>query len=282
MHKGRWSNSMLLLKESWRVVMRHKQLMIFPILSAVASIILVAALSVPTAILTGITKSKVDNDWWFFVFFAIFYFICSFIVIFFNTGLISCAKTSLDGGEPTFREGMRAAMDNLGKITGWAAFSATVGLALALISSRAGAIGQIVTRFLAAAWSLITFFVIPLIIFDGQGVWESVKSSGSLFKKTWGENLIARFSIGLIFGLLGLIGVLAIVGSAFTKTAAVILPVVVIVIAYWVVLLVFAGAFNGVLAVALYEYATTYRPGAPGLHLRGHRGCVRAEEGEKG
>lgn len=88
---GRWSNSIELLKSSWAVLRKNKSLMWFPIVSSIATIILIAALALPAYFFTGVKDGHADKVM-FYVFFFIFYFIASFIVIFFNTGLIACAK----------------------------------------------------------------------------------------------------------------------------------------------------------------------------------------------
>lgn len=254
---GTFSNSILLLKESWAVLRKHKELVLFPIVSGIVTVVLLVALMAPAVYYTGFREGNTQNSWLFFVLFFVFYFVASFVVIFFNTGLISCAQVSLRGGDPSFSEGFNVAIQNIGKITGWALINATVGTILKAIRERGGIFGAIIAGAIGIAWNLITFFVIPVLIFQGFGVIDSIKESASLFRRTWGENMVARFSIGLIFGLLGLIGVVPIVLAGFTKSAVVIIPVVGVVVFYWVVLAIIGGAMNGILATALYDYATT-------------------------
>jgi len=254
---GRWSNSMELLKASWRVLREHKQLVAFPIISAAASILLIVALALPAYFVTGIKDGHVQNQAWFYVFFFIFYFIGSFVVIFFNTGLIACAQECLRGGDPTFSYGLGVAWEHLGRITVWALISATVGMVLKMIRERGGILGLIVASIVDVAWNLLTYFVIPVLIFQGFGVIDSIKESAKIFKRTWGENMIARFGLGLIFFVLSLAGIVPIVLSVFTKSAPVIIGVVALVLMYWTVLAVLSSSLNGILATALYDYAIT-------------------------
>jgi hypothetical protein len=253
--KGRWSNSVQLVKESWSVLRHNKALVIFPVISGVLCLLLLAVIMVPAVFLSGVSKGKLDNQWVFYISFFIFYFIASFIVIFMNTGLIACAQISLQGGDPSFSDGLNAAKQHLGKIAGWAAINATVGLALRMVRERGGIIGSIFAGLIAVAWNLITFFVIPIIIFQELSVIDSIKESASVFKRTWGENLVARFSIGLIFFLLALIGIVPMALAALTGQAAVIIMVAFIVVLYWTALGIIAMALNGILATALYDYA---------------------------
>jgi len=253
---SRWSNSIELLKSSWTVLRENKSLVWFPIVSAIATIILIAALALPAYFLTGVKDGHADKVM-FYVFFFIFYLITSFIVIFFNTGLIACAKEAMHGGDPTFGYGMGVAAKNIGKILGWAAISATVGMVLKMIRERGGILGTIVSSIIAIAWNLITFFVIPVFVFQGLGVIASIKESAALFKKTWGENMIARFGLGIVFFLLALIGIVPIALVAFTKSAALIILVSAVVLVYWAALAIMSASLTGILSIALYEYAST-------------------------
>ncbi len=254
---GTWSNSMTLLKSSWSVLREHRSLVLFPIVSALVTIVMIAALAVPAVFLSGASDGEITNQVWFYVFFAIFYFICSFVVIFFNTGLVACAKLALQGQEPDFKYGLDVAWSNVGKVAGWALISATVGLILRIIRDQLGWVGEIITGLLGFVWNLIVFFVIPVYVFQGYGVFASIKESASIFKRTWGENVVARFGLGLVFFLLALIGILPIVAIAFTKNAALIIAVVAIVLMYWAVLAILSSSLTGILSTALYDYAVT-------------------------
>lgn len=248
---------MQLLKESWRVLREHKELAVFPVISGLASILLVAAIMVPAAFFSGLTGGEMENQWVFYGFLFLFYFLTSFVVIFMNTGLISCAKVSLDGGEPSVSDGLHVAFQHLGKITLWALINATVGMVLRAVRERAGIFGAILAGLVAVAWNLITFFVIPVIIFQELGVIDSIKESAGVFKKTWGENVVARFSIGLIFFVLSLAGIVPVVLAVLSGSAAVIIAVIAVVLLYWVALAIISATLTGILSTALYGYATT-------------------------
>ena len=45
---------------------------------------------------------------------------------------------------------------------------------------------------------MTTFFVIPIIVLEKNGVFESLKESPELFQKTWGENIVASMGTGII------------------------------------------------------------------------------------
>lgn len=266
---GRWSNSWELLKASWKMLRQHKQLVTFPIISGIVMVVLVALLLIPASLFIGAfhhtatattASTSTTNTTGYLIFYLVFfvvYFIGSFVVIFFNTGLIACAQQCLRGEDPDFAYGWDIAKKNVGKIARWALMSATIGLILKGIREKAGPLGAIVGSLLGFAWNMIVLFVIPVMIFQGFGVFDSMKESASLFKRKWGETLISNVSIGFVFGILALVGILAIALAVFTRNIPVILVVSSIALLYWIFLAILHATRNGILATALYDYAIT-------------------------
>jgi hypothetical protein len=254
---GTFNRSIQIFKESLGVLKQDKELVLFPAISGVVMLILTASFFIPIVLLSGAVDGEFKGNALYYVLFFIFYLIGYFVVIFFNTGLIACVQIRLSGGDPKFSDGMQYAFGNLGKIAGWALISATVGMVLQMIRERAGIFGRIAAGVLGMAWNLITFFVIPVMIFESAGVIDSIKKSAALFKKTWGENVVLRFSLGLIMFLAALVGVVPIVLAALTESAALIIIVGAVVVLYWFALGIFGSALNGIFATALYNYATT-------------------------
>lgn len=254
---GTFSRSMQIFKESLGVLKQDKELVLFPLLSGIVMLIITASFFIPIVMLTGIKDGEFENNVLYYVALFVFYLIGYFVVIFFNTGLIACVQIRLSGGDPRFGDGMQYAVGNLGKIAGWALISATVGLILQTIRERAGLLGRIASGLFGMAWNLITFFVIPVMIFQQAGVIDSIKQSASLFKRTWGENVVLRFSLGLIMFLAGLVGAVPVALAVMTKSVAVIVAVGAVVLLYWFALGIIGAALNGIFATALYNYAMT-------------------------
>ena len=127
-----------------------------------------------------------------------------FVIIFFNSALIFAAHERLAGGDPNIRSGLNGAMQSVVTIFMWAIVAATVGLILNILSSQArqrggimGFISYIIVSMLGAAWSLITFFVVPLIVIEHRSIGDAFKSSFSMLKRTWGEQVVANFGLGI-------------------------------------------------------------------------------------
>lgn len=254
---GTFSRSVQIFKESFEVLKQDKELVLFPIISGVITILITASFMLPLAFLFANDSGEFKMNPFYYVVIFILYLLGYFVVIFFNTGLIACAHIRLNGGNPRFGDGLNFAMNNLGKIFGWSLVSATVGLILRIIRDRGGILGAIVAGLVGVAWNLLTFFVIPVMIFENAGVFDSIKRSSLLFKKTWGENVVLRFSVGFIIFLLAMVGVVPIALAVLTKSAVIIIAIAAVVVMYWAVLGVLSASLNGIFAAALYNYATT-------------------------
>jgi hypothetical protein len=240
---------------SLRVIMRNKQLLLFPVISGVFIIAILASF-VGAMFLSG-TLLAPNIDVLFIVFWVVFYFVAFFISIFFNVALVSCAMKELDGERTTVSYGISQAMGRLRPILGWALLSATIGLILKAIQERAGVIGRIVIGFIGAGWAIATYFVVPVIAFEGLGPFASIKRSLGLLKGTWGEAAVSNIGIGLIFGLAALAGLVPVILAFVMAGVTVGLVVLLVVIVYWIVLGVLASAASGVLLASLYRFATT-------------------------
>jgi len=186
------------------------------------------------------------------------YFVSWFIVLFFNVAVVACASIRLKGGDPTIADGFRVSMQHIGRIALWALISATVGIILRVIAERAKLIGRIIAGLIGAGWSIATYFIVPVMIFENRSVGDSVKQSTNLIKKTWGESLVAAGGIGAFIMLLAVAGLaLPVVAIFFSTTAA--LVALGILVVYWIGLSIVSAALSGIFRTALYLYATEGR-----------------------
>ena len=64
---------------------------------------------------------------------------------------------------------------------------------------RQGALaGAIAARLGGVAWSLATFFVVPIILDEGAGPVTAIRRSASLLRETWGQQLAGGAAFGLL------------------------------------------------------------------------------------
>ena len=197
----------------------------------------------------------------FYVGLAVVYFITFFVSIYFSAAVMGAAMIRLNGGDPTISDGLRVANTNLRRIAGWALLSATVGLVLRAISERFGWIGRIIAGAVGIAWNIVTYLVVPVLIFEKLGPWAAVKRSGTLLRQTWGEAAGGYLSLGVIFVLLALPGLLLLLGGAALGGLTGFLVGLAIAGIYWLILGLLGAAAQSILVTALYRYATTGKLG---------------------
>src|SRR5262249_39867725 len=131
-----------------------------------------------------------------------------FVIIFFNAALVSCALMRFNGVEPTLGDGLRAASLRLPQILLWALVSATVGMILKAIENSSEKVGQFISGILGMVWTVITYFVVPVLVVEKTGPFAAISRSTSILKKTWGESLVGGIGITLFIFLLALPGIL--------------------------------------------------------------------------
>ena len=257
----RLRRSWQLVKSSWGVLRSDKELMLYPVASGIAMFIALALLGLVWVSSGGFDRLD-DGDGLGLldlVFVYLLYFVVSTVGVFFNSALIGAANIRLDGGDPTLADGFRIAVSHLPAILGWAAIAATVGLLLQVLRERGGAMGAVVSLIGNMAWGLITFLVVPILVVEGVGPVEAIKRSAGLLRKTWGEQILGNFSIGLVTSLIfiavmlggGAVAFLLLSVSDVLGILAFILLVLVLVIVGLI-----GSSLSGIFNIALYRYAS--------------------------
>ena len=256
----RFSRSWGLVKASGAVLNANRRLMVFPVLSSLCTLIVAASFLLPayaSGTFTHLDRGHMTPGSAALLF--VFYLVQYFIVTFFNSALVGAALIYLRGGNPTVGDGLGIAMSKLPSIFGYAAISATVGMVLRAIQERAGFIGRWIAGLLGVAFTLATFLVVPVLVNKDVGPVDAVKESAQLLKRTWGENLIGNVGIGLAFGLLTILVVLAGMALVFlaisTHSVSVVVATVALCIAAVLTLAVIQGALHGIYSAAVYRYA---------------------------
>jgi hypothetical protein len=253
----KFSRSWELVKASAAVLRSDKELMLFPVISTIATLIVLATFAVPTFAWRvfdgGIGMTTMV---WAFL----FYFCQYSVIIFFNCALVGAAMIRLEGGDPTLRDGFNVAWSRLVPILGYAAIAATVGLLLQSLRNRDNNfLVRLIGGGLGAIWTLATFMVVPVLVSEDVGPVDALKQSVTLLKRTWGENAIGTVGLGMAFGLI-MFAVIA-VGFGLTFAAAQLsvglaIAVAVLFVIGVLLLGVYQAALSGIYSAALYRYAT--------------------------
>ena len=258
----RFSRSWSLIKASAGVLAQDKELLVFPLLSAICTLLVVAAFALPAlglGVLDGLRDGGRGISVLAYVLAFLFYLAQYFVIFFFNSALVGAALMRLEGGNPSLRDGLRIASGKVVPILGYAAIAATVGLVLRSLQERSGWLGRLVVGMLGVAWTLASFLVVPVLVSRDVGPIEAIKESATLLKRTWGENLIGRGGVGLVFGLIfvamAVLAVALIVAAAMSGSAVLIGTVVAVVIIAFLLMALIHAALSGIYAAALYRFA---------------------------
>jgi uncharacterized protein DUF6159 len=261
---GKIRNSWEISKQCWRVLMLDRELLVFPIMSAGAMVLVIASFFIPlweSGVFQQASEhhrhvSITQDPVLFAVYFA-FYLVSYFVIIYFNAALISAAMIRLRGGDPTIGDGLRAANRCLPAILGWTLLSAVIGMIIQAIEERVGILGKLVVGFIGLAWAVASYFVIPTIVTENVGPVEALKRSAAIIKKTWGETLTVQVGLSLLAFGAGLLAMVVMVGGGALMPLSPILGGSVMalgLIAFFAAILVTA-TLQAILTAALYLYA---------------------------
>lgn len=267
---GRFARSWDLFKTSLKVVKQDKELLWMPVLGGLASLVAIAGIT-GVGFASGVWPETQAPDGGanvpgILLAFAL-YIVLAFIALFFNAAVVAGASERLAGGDPTVGSALRAAARKAGKLFLWSIVVATVNVLLQMVRERNGAVGQVLAGLAGTAWNLATYFMVPILVFESQGLGGSLRRSGGLFKQTWGETVIGQGGLGLAGLAIGivaaLVGVVALMLLAPLGVAGLVLGVAILALAV-VGTALLMSVLEGVYKAALYRYAMTHQV-APGF-----------------
>jgi hypothetical protein len=252
-----------LMKQSFGVLRHDKELVLFPVMSGAACLMVLASFALPLYNTPWFHqffdehRQAPQNPLFYVVLFA-FYAVNYFVIVFFNAALVSCALKRMAGENPTIGYGLQQASARLPQIIAWALVSATVGILLKAIESKSKWVGQLVASLVGAGWAIATYFVVPVLVVEKVGPWEALTRSTSLMKRTWGETLVGKMGIGLFVFAAMIPGiVLMMVGFAAMAANAVLGGVLIALAIVWLLgVSLVSAAVQSILLTALYLYAS--------------------------
>jgi hypothetical protein len=256
-------NSWSLIKSSAKVLEADRELIIFPILSGIAVLLLMAVFFVPM-LLVGYFGRLANQGLQVadYLILFVFYLIQYLFIFFCNTALVGAAMIRIRGGDPTVGDGFRIASDRFSTIFFYALIASTVGMLLSIIRERGNTISRIVVSLIGFVWNVATFLVVPILAVEDVGPVEAIKRSVGYLKKTWGEQLVGSFSIGLVFNLLVILVMVAaglmialLVNMGAQPWAYV--SVVVVAILFILGISLVNATLTGIYTAAVYQYAST-------------------------
>ena len=259
-----------LAMDSFGVLRADPELAVFPLVGGLAGVVYVGLL------LGGSALLGLDRGPALYAVLFVTYLGSSFVAAFFTAGLTYSVREAFAGREPSVRSGLAAAWEKRAPLFVWAVASAIVGVVLRVMERQDNLVSRLVAGLFGVAWSILTYFIIPVIVFEDVDAWGMFRRSGETFRETWGETAGAGFGVGVVTIAFTLVG-LAVAGGAVVSFVYVVVPNVVLFVGVFVVfgstlvgvaaglvlvvLVVFSAyllgtTLGGIAKVALYQYAT--------------------------
>ena len=268
-YKGKLSRSWKITKLTFHVMKADKELIIYPILAIIFSLVFIVAMLFPT-ILVALFKGAGVPAFGVLQYFLLFvmYLGLAFISTFFNFCVVYTAKRRFANGDATFGETIKYAFSKIHLIFMWSLVVAIVGVILRALEAAArkakGAgkvLFMILRGVLSLAWNIVTLFVIPAMVYDDATPIDAIKKSIQVLKKTWGESLTKYIGLNVVQGLINMVIIIPVVIFAVLAffTGQIIPALIVIAIGVFLVIFVtiIFGIANSIFDAALYEYAST-------------------------
>lgn len=268
-----WAESRAVTKQAWGVIKENPYMLAFPVVSAILAVfavLIVGGAGIAALGWSAAAESSPDGEVSTgtlvggVLILILAAYLATLITQVFMGGLVKCADEELQGRDCSFGAGLSAAFSRLPALMGWAAIETAVGWLLSAIRGNGDnniivtILRLIIASLLAVAWSVITFFVLPLIILRGKGPMEAIKESVSVIRATWGMQIAGGVRIG---GLIALVAVLpgilfAVVGGfiAAAGTPAVGVPISAIGVIVIILAQVLISAMRAIFSVAMLHY----------------------------
>jgi len=251
-------NSWLLGWSSFRLILNDKTLLAFPAVT-IASILIVMSLVYliigqnPALVLLSFFDDVNTRSNLFFL--MLWYFGLAFVAVFNHVALVGAIHISMEHRDSVFKDGVGVATRHLPSILAWTFIAFSFGFIVSLLDQQKNC-SKLLRKVFGAAWSVITFLTIPVLVIEKINVFSALGRANKLMAKAYGENLHPSFSLGYFFLILNspllLLGLITILSEpAWRGWEAS------IAICYLLLTFTITQTARAVLSVATYKYAST-------------------------
>lgn len=260
---GRMRRGRDLTRKAWGVIRENPGLVRWPLIGGSLAVVAGLVLVIPGVVI--VSDDGLALQILGVVLIAVGTYLSWFAVIYFDVVLAAAADDALAGRTPNTAAVRAVARSRIRMIAGWAVGSVVVSVLHAVLRNRGGSAGTMAAAVGGAAWSVVTFLVVPVLALECVGPVEAVKRSSDLVRSRWGEQASGNLVVGGILSLVALVGgfvmvtgiVMLSVGSIAVVVAGVVLALVGWLVA--IVSLLVASATKSVFGVALYRFVADGR-----------------------
>ncbi|MFC8718669.1 DUF6159 family protein [Kitasatospora sp. NPDC057198] len=168
-----------------------------------------------------------------------------------TAALLHSVHELLEGRRPPLRASLSAIGRRLPTLLAWSLFSLLVGSVLRTGESLAG----LATLFdlLGFSWSLLTFFVLPVIVVEGVGLLAGLRRSLALGRHALGRWVVGGLRLFLVTTMVALGALAALMLAVESDSASVLLASLAAAAAVLLPVAVARSAASGIYRVSLYR-----------------------------
>ena len=253
---GRIGRGLRLIRVSLGVVRQEPALFLLPLLSLVLVTLIAAAAwfgeSAASALQLGDTAAGFLVSYGIV---AVAVFAGTIVVAYFNAAVVAGAGAVLQGRRQSLSASLAQAAGLRWRLVRWALLSAVVSVFIRSAATR-GFIGRVIASFSGVAWGLLTFLVVPVMLWEGRRPLAAIERSAELYQQRWGEEMTGAGALNLAFFLLA--------SPVFFAAAFVFILNATMGIAFFVVAIIVCmvagSALSATFTAALYGYAINALP----------------------
>jgi Family of unknown function (DUF6159) len=255
--RGRIRRGIWLTRKAWALMASGDGLWTLPVLAAVTLGLAAALIFAPLGVLVGEgapTAVLVAGI-------VVAAFLLTTISTFFSVAFLGQVEAHIDGNQMSTTDAFEFARGRLGAIVGWSLLTTIVGLAMRALENVNG--GDLLARVVGAlgglAWSLATFFVVPVLAVEDVGPVEALKRSAETMKRRFGEQVTGSLVVGGVYSLAFLV-FLAVVFAGVVVTAQSVpflgVAIVAAGVSGIVATIVVSSTISRVFSLVVYRHAT--------------------------
>ncbi|WP_211472285.1 DUF6159 family protein [Actinocrinis puniceicyclus] len=232
----------------------NKRLIAFPVMAFTAEAVVLAAFVAPyVAMRHGFPAGPTHLGIAGYGLGVLCYLALTAVSAYVNAALLIAVGQGMQGGQPNVGGALRCASRVLPSILAWSVVSSTVGLLVRALDRRV----PMVTAILGISWSALSFFALPVVVFEGVGPLRGTRRAAELLRSAWREEATGTLRLGGILLLLAIPAApVLFFGFGSENVTAMLLAVAVCALWFGLCGLVLS-CLTSVYRVAVYLYATT-------------------------
>jgi len=255
---GRIGRGLRLVRTGFTMVREEPGLLAVPVVAFLVELAVIglgALLALPGLVSESTTAdggATASVSAWHWIVLVATGIVVMFVSVVSHATIIGRVMARFHGQRVTNRQALAGALAKSPQLFVWAVVNYVVMSILRNIR-RQGIIGLVIGSLVRVAWTLASFFVVPVILYENLGPFAAIKRSTGLCRQRWGENIVGNSAVAVIAFLAVLVdvAVAGLLGAVFVPlgVAVGVLGLVAIVL----VVTVASASFNA----ALYWFAVT-------------------------